>query len=54
VITRRSTVRRNGVVATRRPDPDTWRRALELASGEDRRLELQTDGSVLVHNQPVR
>ncbi|MDQ1629894.1 MAG: hypothetical protein QOI54_3638 [Actinomycetota bacterium] len=51
---RRPEANRTGPVLVRRPDAATWNQALKLAAGEHRRLELQPDGSVIVHNQPIR
>jgi hypothetical protein len=31
-----------------------WAAAVQLAAGDHRRLDVQLDGSVIVHNQPVR
>ncbi len=38
----------------RRPDPRAWRHALQLTGGDHRRLEVLADGSVTVHNKPLR
>jgi hypothetical protein len=38
----------------RRPDPTVWRRALRLADGDARRLEVLADGTVVVRNKPDR
>jgi hypothetical protein len=35
---------------TRRPAPEAWQRALELADGDVSRLQLLDDGTVLVSN----
>jgi hypothetical protein len=37
-------------VTTVTPHPAVWRRALELAGGDHRRLTVQRDGSVIVSN----
>lgn len=37
-----------------RPDPEVWRRALVLADGDARRLSVNPDGTVKVHNKRVR
>lgn len=37
-----------------KPDPAVWSKALDLASGEVKRLAVQPDGSVIVHNNPVQ
>jgi hypothetical protein len=50
----RSARPRTSAVVVRRPDAAIWREALSLAHGDHRRLEIQVDGSVVVHNQPVR
>jgi hypothetical protein len=41
-------------MTVRRPKPEVWRRALRLADGNPRRLDVLPDGTVVVHNQPVR
>jgi hypothetical protein len=41
-------------VTVRRPDPEVWRQALELADGDPRRVEVRDDGSVVVHNERIR
>ncbi len=41
-------------VVVRRPDPRAWRQAMQLAGGDQRRLEVLADGSVTVHNKPRR
>jgi hypothetical protein len=41
-------------VSVRRPDPQAWRHALRLAHGDHRRLEVQSDGTVVVRNHNVR
>jgi hypothetical protein len=41
-------------LVVRRPAAAIWRQTLKLAAGEHRRLELQPDGSVIVHKQPIR
>ena len=48
---RRPPVTRVGV---RRAHPLAWRKALELADGDARRLDVQEDGSVIVWNHRVR
>jgi hypothetical protein len=45
---------RTGRVTSRRADPAVWAAAVLLAAGDHRRLDVQLDGSVIVHNQPVR
>jgi hypothetical protein len=42
------------VVTVRRPTAAAWRQALRLADGDPRRLDVRPDGSVVVHNKPVR
>lgn len=37
-------------VTTVTPHPAVWRKALELAGGDHRRLTVQRDGSVIVSN----
>ncbi len=46
--------RRVQEVVVRRPDPRAWRQALQLTGGDHRRLEVLADGSVTVHNKPLR
>lgn len=46
--------RRAAKVDVIRPDAGVWRRALALAEGDVRRLTVRADGTVVVHNQPVR
>jgi beta-phosphoglucomutase-like phosphatase (HAD superfamily) len=41
-------------VSVRRPDPEVWRQALELAGGDHHRLDVQQDGAVVVRNQKSR
>ncbi len=41
-------------VTVRRPDPQVWGHALQLAAGDHRRLEVLIDGTVLVHNRQAR
>jgi hypothetical protein len=41
-------------VTIRRPDAEVWRRALRLAGGDARRLEVLADNSVIVRNERVR
>lgn len=43
-----------GPVSVRRADPRAWKVAQEVADGDTRRLEILADGSVLIHNNPVR
>jgi hypothetical protein len=50
----RQSARRTAPVTSRRPDPVAWRRALLVAAGDHRRLQVQPDGTVLVHNKPIR
>ncbi|GGV43445.1 hypothetical protein GCM10010182_80110 [Actinomadura cremea] len=45
---------RTGPVTVRRADPRAWKVAREVAEGDVRRLEILADGSVLIHNRPVR
>lgn len=45
---------RHYAVQVRRPDPEVWKRALELADGDAHRIDVLDDGSVLVHNTRVR
>ena len=44
----------DGDLTTRRPPPDVWRAALELADGDARRIEVGPDGSVTVTNHRIR
>jgi hypothetical protein len=44
--------RRTAPATVRRPHPTVWARALQLAGGDPRRLQLLPDNSVLVVNQP--
>ena len=48
---RRST---RSTLTIRRPDAEVWRRALRLAGGDARRLEVLADNSVVVRNERVR
>ncbi|MBE1530357.1 hypothetical protein H4W34_000190 [Actinomadura algeriensis] len=41
-------------VTVRRANPRAWRVAREVAEGDVRRLEILADGSVLIHNRPMR
>jgi hypothetical protein len=42
-------------VTTRRPDPEAWRTALELADGDVSRLQASDDGrTVVILNSPRR
>ncbi len=41
-------------VTVRRPDPRVWSHALQLAGGDHRRLEVLSDGTVVVHNRQAR
>lgn len=41
-------------VTVRRADPVAWKRALALVDGDGSRLELLSDGTVLVRNSPRR
>ncbi len=41
-------------LSVRRPDPRVWTHALQLAAGNHRRLEVLTDGTVVVHNRRMR
>ncbi|MDP9432513.1 MAG: hypothetical protein M3P91_07345 [Actinomycetota bacterium] len=43
-----------GEVTVRRPDPAAWQAALTLADGDPRRITFAEDGTITVHNQPVR
>lgn len=45
---------RSSAVVVRRPDPAVWREALRIAAGDARRIEVLSDGSVVVHNERVR
>ncbi|OLT22169.1 hypothetical protein BJF79_46460 [Actinomadura sp. CNU-125] len=45
---------RTGPVTVRRPDPKAWKAAREAVGGDTRRLEVMPDGSVFIHNQPIR
>ncbi len=38
----------------RRPDPQVWSPALQLAAGDHRRLEVLVGGAVVVHNRQTR
>jgi hypothetical protein len=49
-----NSTRRSSAVTVRRPDPEVWRQALELADGDPRRVEVRDDGSVVVHNERIR
>lgn len=56
---RRASRSRSRVVVELDPEGAKWRRrayvqALALARGESDRLELCPDGSVIVHNNPIR
>ena len=41
-------------ITVRRPDAEVWRRALRLAGGDARRIEVLADNSVVVRNERVR
>lgn len=41
-------------LTVRCPDAEVWRRALDLAGGDARRLEVLADLSVVVRNARVR
>ncbi|MFV2179918.1 hypothetical protein ACFHW2_41015 [Actinomadura sp. LOL_016] len=45
---------RTGTVTVRKPDPRAWKVAREAVDGDTRRLEVMLDGSVFIHNQPIR
>ncbi|GGU89700.1 hypothetical protein GCM10010182_00100 [Actinomadura cremea] len=45
---------RSGPVSVRRADPRTWKVAQEVVDGDTRRLEVLADGSVFIHNHPIR
>lgn len=47
---RPTTKPKNSPVSVIRPDPAVWRRALDLADGDARRLSVAADGTVLVRN----
>jgi hypothetical protein len=38
----------------RRADPRVWKVALEAADADTSRLEVMADGSVFIHNRPIR
>lgn len=46
--------RRNGLITVVAADQGVWQAALNLAGGDPRRLEPHADGSVTVHNKPIR
>lgn len=52
--TPRDNRRRNGLLTVVAADQDLWEEALKLAGGDARRLEPHPDGSVTVHNKPIR
>lgn len=37
-----------------KPDPLAWAYALRIAQGDPKRISVGTDGSVTVHNGPIR
>ena len=56
---RRTSSKRSRVVIELDPDGAKWRKrayaqALAIARGDSTRLEVCRDGSVIVHNNPVR
>ncbi|GGV19114.1 hypothetical protein GCM10010182_45980 [Actinomadura cremea] len=51
---RRARSGRTGPVTVRRADPRLWEAAREAADGDTSRLEILADGSVVIHNQPIR
>ncbi|MFV2179785.1 hypothetical protein ACFHW2_41170 [Actinomadura sp. LOL_016] len=50
----RRTAARTGPVTVRKPDPKAWKVAQEAVDGDTSRLEVMPDGSVFIHNQPIR
>lgn len=46
--------RRPAPVEVRQPHGASWALALEIAEGDTSRLTVEKDGSVVVHNNPVR
>lgn len=45
---------RTGPVAVRRADPRAWKVAQDAVDGDASRLEILADGSVIIHNHPIR
>ncbi|MFD0856604.1 hypothetical protein ACFQ07_30510 [Actinomadura adrarensis] len=45
---------RSGPVTVRRPDPRVWKVARAVAGADTSRLEVLADGSVFIHNRPIR
>lgn len=45
---------RTGPVSVRRADPRVWKAAQGAVDGDTRRLEILADGSVFIHNHPIR
>lgn len=41
-------------MSVRRADPRAWKVAQEVVDGDTRRLEVLADGSVFIHNHPIR
>jgi hypothetical protein len=54
VPTRANRRAKHSTITIRRPDAEVWRRALRLAGGDARRLEVLADNSVVVRNERVR
>jgi hypothetical protein len=42
------------LVSVAKADPMAWEHALKIAKGDTKRLVPQADGSVIIHNNPVR